>query len=232
MSSADVTFCLPIKRLENERMILEPFDISSHLDAYLDGCKDHPELHNYVGYGPIVTKADFAAFYEPRMAKSSSDTLFAIMAKSDETDERGTLAGVIGYQNASATNGTLEIGYITVLPKFHRTFVTSNAVGLLLLYAMDAVPGGLGMRRCQWQSHASNEASRRVATRMHFTFECVQRFQRTVPIGKVGNGFDTSGLADATGRNLGPSRDSAVFAHYCDEWPEKRKGVVAVMERR
>ena len=67
---------------------------------------------------------------------------------------------------------------------------------------------------------------------MGFTFECVQRFQRIVPLNKVGNGFDTSGMPDVLGRNLGPSRDSAVFAHYCDEWPEKRKGVVAVMERR
>lgn len=100
------------------------------------------------------------------------------------------------------------------------------------MYAMDPAPRGLGLRRCEWQAHAANEASRRVAARMLFTFECIQRFQRVVPVGKVGNGYDTSGLADATGRRLGLSRDSAVFAHYCDEWSEKREGVLAVMNRR
>ena len=120
---------------------------------------------------------------------------------------------------------------ITLLPKFHRTFVASNAVGLLLLYTLDLPPDGLGLRRCQWQAHACNEPSRRLAARMEFTFESVQRFQRVVPTNKVGNGYDTSCLPEVMGRKLGPSRDSAVFAHYCDEWPDKREKVVAVMNR-
>ena len=120
---------------------------------------------------------------------------------------------------------------ITILPAFQRTFVTSNAVGLLLLYTLDPPPAGLGLRRCQWQAHASNEPSRRVAARMHFTFEGVQRFQRVVPKIKTGNGFDTSRLPTVAGADLGQSRDSAVFAHYCDEWPEKRGKVLAVMDR-
>lgn len=72
---------------------------------------------------------------------------------------------------------------------------------------------------------------RRVAARMSFTFEGIQRFQRVVSTDKICNGFDTSHMPDVLGNRLGPSRDSAVFAHYCDEWPEKRKEVVAVMER-
>jgi len=67
---------------------------------------------------------------------------------------------------------------------------------------------------------------------MHFTFEGVQRFQRVVPVNKIGNGFDTSSLPSVVGRELGPSLDVVVFAHYCDEWPEKRGGVLAVMDRR
>lgn len=115
MAITDEPFCLPVKRLENERVILQPFDFSVHLDPYLEGCKNHPELYNYVGYGPIVTEADFTQFYESRIS-SSSDTLFAVLAKSDEADEHGTLAGVIGYQCASPAHASVEIGYVRFSP--------------------------------------------------------------------------------------------------------------------
>lgn len=117
-----------------------------------------------------------------------------------------------------------DLSKITTLPAFQRSFVTSNAVGLMLLYALDSSPQGLGLRRCQWQTHAANEPSRHVALRMGHTFEGVQRFQRVIPKSKVGNGYEPD-------TSLGLSRDSAIFAHYCDEWPEKRKGVVAQIDR-
>ena len=110
--------------------------------------------------------------------------------------------------------------------------MTSNAIGLLLTYTLDAPPNGLGLRRCQWQTHASNKPSRRVAERMCFSFEGVQRFQRVIPSHKKGNGFDVSQLPEGTGTNLGRARDTAIFAHYCDEWPEKRKEVLRLMEPR
>lgn len=128
-------------------------------------------------------------------------------------------------------SGSDRENQITILPQFRRTFVASNAVGLLLLYTLDPPPNGLGVRRCQWQTHAGNEPSKRVAIRMSFTFEGVQRFQRVVLTNKISNGFDTSLLPNVMGKKLGPSRDSAIFAHYCDEWPERRKKVVEVMDR-
>lgn len=76
-----------------------------------------------------------------------------------------------------------------------------------------------------------NEPSKRVAVRTHFTFEGIQRSQRVVPVGKIGNGFDRLHLPNVVGGRLGQSRDSAVFAHYCDKWPEKWGGVLAVMDR-
>jgi RimJ/RimL family protein N-acetyltransferase len=110
--------------------------------------------------------------------------------------------------------------------------VTSNAVGLLLAYTLDAPPNGLGLRRSQWQTHAGNEPSRRLAERMGFTFEGVQRFHRVIPPNKKGNGCDLSCLPEAAGVKLGPSRDTAFFAHYCDEWRQKRNDVVLMMQPR
>ena len=120
------------------------------------------------------------------------------------------------------------------MPKYQRTFVASNATGLLLHFVFEHPPNGLGLRRCQWQTHTANEGSKRVALRMGFTFEGVQRFQRTIPRQKMGNGFDVSSLPEGTGKELGPSRDSAMFAHYCDEWEEKKKkqAVQKAMDRQ
>lgn len=96
------------------------------------------------------------------------------------------------------------------------------------MYTLDPRPDGLGLRRCEWQAHNANEASKRVAARMGFEFEGVRRFARVVPGWKLNNGFDVSRLPGTT---LGPSRDSAFYGHYCDEWPKKRSVVVAVMDR-
>ena len=120
---------------------------------------------------------------------------------------------------------------VIILPVFHRTHVTSNAVGLLLCYTLDSPPHGLGLRRSVWQAHAQNQASRRAASRMGYTFEGIQRFQRVMPEGKQSNEVDVTGFPSAIA-DLGPSRDTAVFAHYCDEWAEKRKEVWKVMERK
>ena len=67
---------------------------------------------------------------------------------------------------------------------------------------------------------------------MGYTFEGIQRFQRAFPAHKQGNGFDVSRLPENTGVKLGQARDSAIFAHYCDEWPEKKLEVLKAMEPR
>jgi RimJ/RimL family protein N-acetyltransferase len=126
----------------------------------------------------------------------------------------------------------LTIHQIVILPPFQRTFVASNAVGLLLSYTLDVPPEGLGLRRSQWQTHAGNTASRRLATRMGYSLEGIQRFQRVIPANKPGNGFDFSRLPESTGIKLGQARDTAVFGHYCDEWAAKKGEVLRSMASR
>ncbi|KAJ9606775.1 hypothetical protein H2200_008784 [Cladophialophora chaetospira] len=234
MATTESNFCFPLKRLDNSRLILEPFDFHKYADQFVQETKGHPELFAYVYQGPFLTIADFEDFYDTRIRSTDTETLFAILKKTENPDEGdGPLfAGVVGFQNASVFNATIEIGFVTIFPRYHRSFVASTAVGLLLLYALDLPPEGLGLRRCQWQSHALNEASKRLALRLGFTFESVQRFQRVVPANKIGNGYDTSYQTEEGREVPRPSRDSAVFAYYCDEWLDKRKDVVAILERR
>ena len=246
MPDASEVFCWPCEPLENDRLRLEPFQLSEHATPFVQGCQEHPTLFDYLPYGPFSTVNEFESWYTDRIQPSATETLYAILAKSSPPGGHGTLAGVVGLLNASPGNASVEMGFvcssrcqrhvllvntdqITVLPLFQRTFVASNAIGLLLLYTLDGPPSGLGLRRVQWQSHAANDRSIRAAERIGFTLEGIQRFQRILPSNKRGNGFDVSTLPGLNGRKLGPSRDSAVLAMYCDEWPEKRKDVMKRM---
>ena len=89
------------------------------------------------------------------------------------------LLGIIGYNNASCTLSTIEIGPVMVLPPYQRTHVSSHIIGLAMQYALDLPKeGGLGVRRLQWQAHASNAGSIKAGKRMGLKVEgiirCVQ----------------------------------------------------------
>lgn len=126
---------------------------------------------------------------------------------------------------------------IVVLQPYQRTFVTSNTVGLMLNYALDPPSqGGLGLRRVEWQTNSLNEASARTAKRMGFTFECVKRWHRTMPLGKEGNGVNPDKMRAAErigGEKQLPGRHTITLAMCWDDWLEdgKREHVARMMER-
>lgn len=143
---------------------------------------------------------------------------FSSMSVSKDDDDNGVLAGLIGLINSSREALATEIGLVLILPPFHRTHVASNAVGLLLHYALETstlkyrastslhnmsensntpsegplhcdnftlVDGNpLGLRRVVWQADAHNAASVRLAERMGFRLEAIQRWGRVLPVGR------------------------------------------------
>ncbi|KAG8969529.1 hypothetical protein FRB90_010727, partial [Tulasnella sp. 427] len=88
----------------------------------------------------------------------------------------GALAGLLTYLRTEPTALTTEIGHLVIFPPFQRTHVTTNAVGLLLIHALE-VPkkGGWGMRRVQWTAAPNNKPSVRAGERMGFKWEGVLR---------------------------------------------------------
>jgi hypothetical protein len=112
MSPANTAFNFPVKRLENSLLVLEPFEAPKHGELFVQGCKDHPELFDYLPYGPFASIAEFEAFYTARIVPSPAETMFAVLAKSSPSNESGTLAGVIGLLNASPSNASIEIGFV------------------------------------------------------------------------------------------------------------------------
>src|SRR3954453_22411437 len=70
MSPANTAFNFPVKRLENSLLVLEPFEVLKHGEFFVQGCKDHPKLFEYLPYGPFASIAEFQAFYTARIALS------------------------------------------------------------------------------------------------------------------------------------------------------------------
>jgi hypothetical protein len=127
MSFAHVNFHFPVRRLENSRLSLEPFDVSQHGMAFVQGCKDYPELFDYLPYGPFVSLAEFETFCIDRVAPNPAETLFAILTKPSSSDESGSLAGVIGLLNASPGYALVEVGFVYSPPTDWDAGITSGS---------------------------------------------------------------------------------------------------------
>lgn len=221
--------------------------------------RDNPELWEYMAPGPFSSAEDLTTkLFENKIDNVPGNFLYAMLVKPQPggTGEE-QLAGIVGYHDSSVPNAMTEIGWvrlvlsyhvcfhgswlqIVVLPPYQRTFVATNAVGLLLLYSLDPPSeGGLGLRRVQWQAHSENKPSIRLARRMLMTYEGTIRWQRTLPAGKIGNGVDVQRLKEAEryvgeGQGQRPGRHSAMLSMCWDDWlvDGKRELVLEMMGRR
>lgn len=177
------------------------------------------------------------------LAQTNETLAFAIIDKtktrdspsdigSDESD--GALAGVIVFMDANSTSRSLTIGTLFTLPPYQRTHVTSNAVGLLLQYALDPPSdGGLGLVRVQWRLDSRHEGSARVAERMGLRYEGTEMWFRLikdgVARGKVGNG-----KTPPPGSEEGDVwQDKTTYAMCWDDWlGGGREKTLAAMAKR
>src|SRR6266481_2853814 len=101
------------------------------------------------------------------------------------------------YGHKRARDGVIEIGGIWFSPTLQRTRAATEALFLLLSYAMDE----LRYRRMQWRCNALNDKSRNAARRLGFRFE--------------GIFYNHMVVKD---RN----RDTAWYSILDGEWPEVR----------
>jgi len=213
--------------------------MSIHSSAFFTASSAHPELWAHMPTGPFGTEHDFnTKFLQTVVHPDPGMVLFAIIDKtkpSSAADEEGALAGMMSYTNTSSVHLSTELGFIIILPQFQRTHVNSNAVGLLLQYALEPPSqGGLGLRRVQWQCSSMNAPSIRAAERMGFKKEGVLRWHRVFregrDRGKVPNGceFPRGGHDEEE-----YGRDTVTLSHCWDDWEQGgREKVQAVVDRQ
>lgn len=182
----------------------------------------------------MATKQDFLEKVYNDMNASPEYCMWAIIDKTKpaDADLRDRYAGVVSLNATSKVNAVTEIGII-VSPKFHRTHVATNAVGLALLYTLDPPSkGGLGLRRVEWRTHSGNAASRRAALRMGFEFEGITRWARTFENKKLGEPVEALKKRNGATEEL-PGRHTVTYSIVWDEWDDdKRPKLVALMERK
>lgn len=212
----DINWCLPLHEttLESDRVKLTPFIPSLHAKEYAEQVTAHPELHRYF---PIdLSNLDkILTTIEAFMRSFPICILFAVIDKA----RGGALAGMIGLINASPTFFRIEIAWALVFPAFQRTYVTTNAVGLLLNYCLDPPNAperpGLGFVRVQWTGHTESELSCATAKRMGFKEEGVMRWTWVMLDGMEGNGRP---IRDGDPEGPKAGRDSVLFSLCADDW--------------
>jgi len=232
----DINWAFPLHEdtLESERVKLTPFIPKLHAQEYAAQVGVRPDLQQWYPFD-LSTLDQILTGIELRVRRNPSWILFAIIDKA----RGGAMAGVIGLINASAENLSAEIAWLLVFPAFQRTYITSNAVGIMLRYALelpspDPVHGGrgrgLGFRRVQWTAHTANKPSRVVAARMGLKEEGVLRWTWVLYEGAEGNGIP---LRDGDPLSPRPGRHSVLLSLCADDWEDGgREHVQRLIDRK
>ncbi len=150
------------------------------------------KIWDYLAYGPWQSVEDYRVTM--RQQSSSFDPIFYAIRPLD----RQRFEGQASLMDIFARDGLIEIGHIWFGPQLARTRAATEALYLLIRYAMDE----LGYRRMQWRCNSLNEKSRKAARRLGFRFEGVF-YNHMIFKGK--------------------NRDTAWYSILDDEWPEVRR---------
>ncbi|SRR6266478_1445584 len=214
----DINWMMPLHEatLESDRVKLTPFIPSLHARAYADQLKAHPDLHRWFPFD-LSTLDEILTKIEILIRRSPMCISFAIIDKA----RSDAFAGMISLVNTDPENLRTEIAWVLVFPEFRHSYVTNNAVGLLLNYCLelpDPQPGrrcGLGFRRVEWSGHTENQSSITVAKRMGFKEECLMRWTWVLLEGAEGNGIP---LRDGDPMSARSGRHSVMFSLCADDW--------------
>lgn len=176
----------------------EPLDPAKHAaDLYRASHESKQALRiwDYLPAGPWADVTAFEAWLKGQAA--SFDPIRYALRRGNG----GPACGMAGYLDIRPLDGVIEIGGIWFAPDMQRTRAATEALFLLLAYAMD----DLRYRRMQWRCNAANAQSRGAARRLGFRFEGI---------------FHNHMITKR--RN----RDTAWYSILDNEWPEVRQIII------
>lgn len=180
----------PRSPLQGRYARLEPLAPAHADDLFAAYAEDGAgAMWRYLPVGPFADAARYRSWVEG--ARLMHDPLHFAIRMGD-----GRLGGTLSLMRMKPAAGSIEAGWLTFAPRLQKTREASEAVFLLMGWALEA-----GYRRFEWKCDAANLASRRAAERFGFSFEGV---------------FRQAGVVK--GRN----RDTAWFAAIDGEWPALR----------
>ena len=186
-------------KLSGQYVQLEPLNPDVHAEAlYQAGHESEQAIRiwDYLAYGPWPDLESYTAVLK-QQAAAFEPIFFAIRSL-----ESGEVCGQASFLDIQPTNGVIEIGHIWFGPQLQRTRAATEALYLMIRYAMDE----LGYRRMEWRCNALNQGSRKAADRLGFRFE---------------------GLFYNHMIFKGKNRDTAWYSILNNEWPVLREIIEA-----
>ncbi len=180
-------------RIEGRYVILHPL-AEAHATDLLAGllAEDQVALQRYTADEPIASLDDVLTLIQKKLAIPAA----AYFAFEDKLS--GRIAGFGSLMRTDLPNRVVEIGNVLYTGPLRRSRAGTEAVYLLVKYAIET----LGFRRVEWKCNDHNAASRHAALRYGFHFEGVFRQHMIVK-----------------GRN----RDTAWYSLLDHEWPQRRE---------
>jgi RimJ/RimL family protein N-acetyltransferase len=182
--------------LEGHYVTLAPLDPVLHGEDLWEATKgeQNDALWRHLAEGPFPDREDFDSAFAA-MAASEDPLYFAIIGQSTQR-----AAGRASYLRIDTKHRVIEVGGLLYAPALQRTRGATEAMYLMARHAFE----DLRYRRYEWKCNALNEASRRAALRLGFTFEGIFRQHQIVK-----------------GRN----RDTAWFSMLDSEWPRRKEAL-------
>jgi RimJ/RimL family protein N-acetyltransferase len=172
---------------------LEPLGREHTRDLWRSAQEADPSFV-YLRYGPFATEGELLE-QVIELAGRADQPFWAVKPESS-----GSVTGWLSLCDIYPADGAIEIGSIWFSPALQRTRAATEAIFLLMQYAMDE----LKYQRLVWRCFSANQASMNAAARYGFTPEGTWR-----------------GSAFAKGRRW----DLAWHSILVDEW-SARRGVI------
>ena len=188
--------------LDGSSVRLEPLNPAAHAAELYSASHDSPEalqIWDYLPFGPWPSEDAFRDSMRDYAARFDF-IWYAFRRKSDDR-----IHGMACYLDVQPAQGVIEIGGIWFAPEMQRTRAATEALFLLLSYAMD----DLGYRRMQWRCNALNQRSRNAALRLGFKFEGIF-YNHMIFKGK--------------------NRDTAWYSILDSDWPVVRETLTAWLD--
>ena len=149
----------------------------------------------YLRYGPFATESELRNCVTELSTRRDQPFWIARPVATNRAEGWPSLCDIY------PVDGAIEIGSIWFSPRMQQTRASTEAVFLLMAYALDA----LGYQRLVWRCSTENTPSLRAARRLGFKFEGTWRSAALVKGKRV---------------------DFAWHSILAHEWPERRAAIV------
>ena len=192
--------------IEGKLVQLEPLDPAIHGAALYEqshGSEAARQIYDYLPWGPWETEASYMAHL--KNCAASFDYIWYAFRLKNSDGSLGQIKGMTCYLDVQPSLGVIEIGGIWFALDMQRTSGATEALFLMLDYAMT----GLRYRRMQWRCNALSQKSRTAALRLGFKYKGIF-YNHMIFKGK--------------------NRDTAWYSILDTDWPEVRKTITAWLD--